>query len=61
MEKEAIGDPPTLNGKLISIESQPKKVVVVFVVGLVVPVVVVKVSHRKPIFKVWSKLVNCCT
>ena len=37
--------------RLISIESQPKKVVVV-----VVFVVVVKVSHRKPIFKVWSKL-----
>ena len=36
--------------RLISIESQPKKVVVV------VFVVVVKVSHRKPIFKVWSKL-----
>ena len=39
--------------RLISIESQPKKVVVVVVV---VFVVVVKVSHRKPIFKVWSKL-----
>ena len=53
--------------RLISIESQPKKVVVVvvvvvvavgFVVGLVVLVVVVSVSHRKPIFifRVWSKL-----
>ena len=31
-------------------------VVVVFVVGLVVLAVVVNVSHRKPIFKVWSKL-----
>ena len=31
-------------------------VVVVFVVGLVVLAVVFKVSHRKPIFKVWSKL-----
>ena len=37
--------------RLSSIQSQPKKVVVV-----VVFVVVVKVSHRKPIFKVWSKL-----
>ena len=42
--------------RLISIESQPKKVVVVvvvvvvFVVGLVVLVVLVHVSHRKPIF-----------
>ena len=30
--------------------------VFVFVVGLVVLVVLVNVCHRKPIFKVWSKL-----
>ena len=48
--------------RLISIESHSKKVVLVvvvvvdFVVVLVVLDVVVNVSHRKPIFKVWSKL-----
>ena len=47
--------------RLISIESQPKKVVVAVVVVVVVfvvdvLVVVVNVSHRKPIFRVWSKL-----
>ena len=49
--------PTAKTSRLISIESQPKKivavVVVVFVVGLVVLVIVVNVSHRKPIFKVW--------
>ena len=54
--------PTAKTTRLISIESQPKKIVVVvvvvfvvfFVVGLVVLVVVANVGHRKPIFKVWS-------
>ena len=42
--------------KLISIESQPKKVVVVVVVAVFVFVVIVIIVQKKPNFKVWSKL-----